>query len=241
MQVLSDYLDGSFGIAYGVLIKELRLLSRSIFIVDDTGTMRYVEYVKEITLPPDYDAALAALKKFVGVSSIQTTTPTTTIAPSTTQPTTTPAVTQGNQVGNLAPNFQLNDLQGKTVTLSDLKGKAVLLNFWATWCPYCQAERPTIQQIYNDWQSKGLVVLTVDIIGSTATETPANLADFMKSHNYSFPVLLDSNRDATKNYGIKFTPTNILIDKNGVIQEIQTGGYPSKSAMEASLTKLLSK
>jgi thiol peroxidase len=241
MQVLSDYRDGSFGLSYGVLIKELRLLSRAIFIIDNTDTIKYVQYVNEISLPPDYDAALAALKSLVGVSAIQTTTSTTKKTTSTLPLSTTPTVSQGNQVGNLAPDFQLSDLQGNIVTISNLKGKPILINFWATWCPYCQAERPTIQQIYNEWQSKGLVVLTIDIIGSTATETPSNLADFMQTHNYSFPVLLDMNRDATKSYGIKFTPTNILIDKNGIIYEIQTGGYPSKAAMETSLTKLLAR
>ena len=241
MQVLSDYRDGSFGLSYGVLIKELRLLSRAIFIIDNTDTIKYVQYVNEISLPPDYDAALAALKSLVGVSAIQTTTSTTKKTTSTLPLSMTPTVSQGNQVGNLAPDFQLSDLQGNIVTISNLKGKPILINFWATWCPYCQAERPTIQQIYNEWQSKGLVVLTIDIIGSTATETPSNLADFMQTHNYSFPVLLDMNRDATKSYGIRFTPTNILIDKNGIIYEIQTGGYPSKAAMETSLTKLLAR
>ena len=66
LQVLSDYLDGSFGLAYGVLIKELRLLSRAIFIIDQNDSVRYVQYVNEISQHPDYDAALAALQTIVG-------------------------------------------------------------------------------------------------------------------------------------------------------------------------------
>lgn len=66
LHVLSDYLDGSFGHAYGVLIKELRLLSRAVFIIDREGIVRYVEYVKEISGPPDFDKAAEALKKIVG-------------------------------------------------------------------------------------------------------------------------------------------------------------------------------
>ncbi len=66
LQTLSDHREASFGRAYGVLIKELRLLSRAIFIIDRDGTVRYVEYVPEVTQPPDYDKAIEALKKVVG-------------------------------------------------------------------------------------------------------------------------------------------------------------------------------
>ncbi|MDO8716878.1 MAG: TlpA disulfide reductase family protein [Dehalococcoidales bacterium] len=148
---------------------------------------------------------------------------------------------QNEMIGKPAPDFRLNDMDGESVLLSDLRGKAVLLNFWATWCPFCQAERPTIQQIYQEWQNKGLVVLTIDIINSRSTETPANLADFMQKNNYSFPVLLDETQIVTKSYFIRQTPTNFLIDKDGIIREITLGAYPSKAAMEDSLNKILPK
>ncbi len=236
MEVLSDYRDGSFGIAYGVLIKELRLLSRAIFIIDQNDAVKYVEYVKEVSQHPNYDAALAALRTIIGASSIPVTPPTTA-----TQSPPTLNVTQGSQVGNLAPGFQLSSLDGKTVSLSELRGKPILLNFWATWCPFCQAERPLIQQIYDEWQNKGLVVLTVDIIGSRSTETLDNLASFMRNNKYSFPVLLDVNQEVTKSYNIKSTPTNFLIDKNGVIREVRVGAFPSKAALQDSLNQLLAK
>ncbi len=234
MQVLSDYRDGSFGLAYGVLIKELHLLSRAIFIIDQNDSVRYVQYVKEISQPPNYDAALAALQSLVGAATTQASPVPTVISPPP-----TPTTTQGTQVGNLAPDFQLNDLDGKPVSLSALRGQPILLNFWATWCPFCRAERPLIQEVYDEWQSKGLIVLTVDIIGSTPSETPSNLADFMKNNKYSFPVLLDVNREVTKSYGIKATPTNFLIDKDGIIREVKIGSFPSKSALEDSLRSLL--
>ncbi len=238
LEALSDYNDGSFGVAYGVLIKEFRLLSRAIFIIDQNDTVKYVQYVKEISQPVDFDAALAALQSLVSATSIQP-------APGVTTTTTplTPATTtiQGNKVGNLAPDFQLNNLEGKPVSLRDFRGKPVVINFWATWCPHCQAERPMIQQISEEWQGKDLVLLTVDIIGSQPTETPANLADFMQKNSYTFPVLLDINREVTKSYGIKFTPTYFLIDREGIIREIRTGPYPNKTALEESLSQLLSK
>ena len=161
--------------------------------------------------------------------------------PATPNPAQPQNIPQVEMIGKMAPDFQLNDMDGKSVSLSDLRGKAVLLNFWATWCPFCQAERPTIQQIHQEWQSKGLVVLTVDILHSRTTETPANLAEFMRKNNYSFPVLLDETQIVTKSYFIKQTPTNFLIDKDGIIREITVGAYSSKAAMEDSLNKILPK
>ncbi len=84
-------------------------------------------------------------------------------------------------------------------------------------------------------------MLTIDIIGSKSTETPANLADFMQKNNYTFPVLLDLNMAVTKNYGIKSTPSNFLIDKDGVIRERLTGAFASEAAFEQSLSQLLSR
>jgi len=161
--------------------------------------------------------------------------------PATPNPTQPQNVPQVELIGKAAPDFQLTDMNGKSVSLNELRGKAVLLNFWATWCPFCQAERPTLQQIHQEWQSKGLVVLTIDIMYSRTTETPANLADFMLKNNYSFPVLLDETQIVTKSYFIRQTPTNFLIDKDGIIREITVGAYSSKAAMEDSLNKILPK
>ncbi len=82
-------------------------------------------------------------------------------------------------------------------------------------------------------------MLTIDIIGSRPTETPAAVAKFMEDNKYSFAVLLDTNQDVTKSYNIKSTPTNFLIDKEGIIREIRVGSFPSKSVLEDILTKLV--
>ena len=68
------------------------------------------------------------------------------------------------QVGNLAPDFQLQSLDGKTISLGDLRGKPVLINFWATWCPPCRSEMPYIQEIYEEWTDKGLVLPILTVI-----------------------------------------------------------------------------
>lgn len=147
--------------------------------------------------------------------------------------------TQMQMVGKAAPGFQLNDIDGRSVSLSDFSGKPVLLTFWASWSPDCQREMPVIQQIYDKWQNDGLVVLTIDILNSRPDETQANLETFMSTNNYSFPVLLDLRQLATIQYHVADTPTNILIDKDGFIREITPGPYLSQSAVETSLTRIM--
>jgi len=222
---LSDHRDGSFGLAYGVLIKELRLLSRAVFIIDRDDTIQYIEYVKEISQPPDYDKALQALATVAGTSQ-------TSLLPS-------QGTTGGTSIGDVAPDFQLHDLEGNPVSLSDFRGKPVLLNFWVTWCPHCRAERPWIQEIYHEWQDKGLIVLTIDMIGLGQGETPSNLKDYMRLHAYSFPVLFDVDQEVMKMYGITGTPTNFFIDKDGIIRRKKTGPFPDKSTMEEYLERIV--
>ena len=81
-------------------------------------------------------------------------------------------------------------------------------------------------------------MLTIDIVGSQQTETPANLADFMKKNNYTFPALADLGMTVTRSYGIKSTPTNFLIDKDGIIRERRTGAWSSQEDFEESLKQI---
>ena len=113
--------------------------------------------------------------------------PAETPAPPGPQPSPTPSQA-GPQIGKLAPDFQLPDLDGQSVSLSDLRGKPVLLNFWATWCGPCRNEMPYIQAVYDEWSVRGLVVLAVDI-----DESPSQVQEFMESNRLSFPVLLDAD------------------------------------------------
>lgn len=83
--------------------------------------------------------------------------------PTPTTNTTQPAVPEGSKVGDRAIDFELQTLEGRTVKLSDMRGKPVLLNFWATWCGPCRSEMPYLQQISDNWTAKGLVVLEVDV------------------------------------------------------------------------------
>ena len=141
----------------------------------------------------------------------------------------------GARVGNLAPDFQLQNLDGQTVSLSDFRGKPVLINFWATWCPPCRSEMPYIQEIYEDkeWSDKGLVILAVDI-----GESSSKVEEFMQSLNLSFTVLLDTKEDVAQRYNITSIPTTFFIDKDGIIQDKVIGAFQNKAQIENRLNKI---
>ena len=146
----------------------------------------------------------------------------------------TPAPAQGTRVGNLAPDFQLYNLEGKAVSLSGLQGKPVMLNFWATWCGPCVHEMPDLQEVHEEWSSKGLELLAVNIRGNTSQVT-----QFLQSHKLSLPVLLDIKSDVARNYNIRGIPTTFFIDKDGIIQDVKVGAFPNKRAIEGSLSKIM--
>ena len=146
----------------------------------------------------------------------------------------TGSASSGAQVGNLAPDFELRDLDGKTVSLRGLRGSPVLLNFWATWCPPCRAEMPYIQQIYEEWSGKGLEVLAIDI-----GESPSEVKKFLQNQGLSLPVLLDTKKNVAQKYNITGIPTTFFIDSDGIIQEKVIGAFPSKGAIEKHLTGII--
>jgi peroxiredoxin len=138
--------------------------------------------------------------------------------------------------GTQAPGFTLKDLNGKAVSLSDFGGKAVLINFWATTCPPCVEEMPNFQSLYSDWSNRGdRVLLTVDL-----GEDADTLRSFTSSRHYTFPVLIDVAYQAAEKYGIQYTPTTVLIDKNGNIQFRVIGAFPDKSAIVKKVREYLS-
>ena len=132
-----------------------------------------------------------------------------------------------------APQFQFTNNSGQLISLSDLQGKPVLINFWASWCSPCRQEMPYIQQIYNEWQEKGLVLLAINI-GESASQA----AEFMRSQGLSFPVLLDPEGEIAGQYGVRAIPTSFFIDKDGIIQDMKVGAFHSKAEIESGLSKL---
>jgi peroxiredoxin len=119
-----------------------------------------------------------------------------------------------------APDFTLKDLKGNPVTLSSLRGKVVLLNFWATWCPPCVAEMPQLNQLYKKMGPRGLEIVAVSTDSSIGYPR-----DFVSKNNIAFRVLYDEDRSAVRLYKVFSMPTTFLLDKNGVIVEKFFGDY----------------
>lgn len=112
---------------------------------------------------------------------------------------------------NLAPDFELNNLSGETVRLSDYRGKIVVLNFWSPDCGYCKAEMPDMEAFFQEYKEKDIVVLTISLSqGSKET-----IEEFMTARGFSFPVLLDNAGQTSKLYRIQNVPCTFIIGKDG--------------------------
>jgi len=118
-----------------------------------------------------------------------------------------------------APQFQLKDLQGKTVSLADYKGKVLFLNFWATWCPPCRAEIPDFIEAFGQYNKKGLEILGV----SVDRMTEEKLLDFVNGMKINYPVALADSRIVDDFRPGQYIPATIIIDKKGIIRHRQVG------------------
>ena len=111
----------------------------------------------------------------------------------------------------IAPEFALPGLSGSPVRLSDHQGKVILLNFWATWCPPCRAEMPSMETLYQTYRDRGLVILAVsgDRAGRSVVES------FVQDRGVTFPILMDPNGEVIAQYGVRGLPTSYLLDRRG--------------------------
>lgn len=112
--------------------------------------------------------------------------------------------------GGPVPDFQLQDLQGKDVRLSDFRGKIVFLNFWATWCPPCREEMPSMEELYRAMRGRPFVMLAVSV-----DNDPEQVRRFQKASAYSFPILLDHENRVAALYGTTGVPETFLIGPDG--------------------------
>ncbi|BFH61747.1 thiol-disulfide oxidoreductase ResA [Paenibacillus azoreducens] len=120
--------------------------------------------------------------------------------------------------GSKAPAFDLLGLDGKAHQLDEYKGKAIVLNFWGTWCGPCVKEMPALQAQWEKWKDKGVVV-----IGINAGEDKLAVENFVNNMQVDFPVLLDPNKESIVAYGISPLPTTFFVSKNGKINKIHLG------------------
>lgn len=146
------------------------------------------------------------------------------------------AQTSAPQAGFSAPDFTLKTPAGESYTLSELKGKAVLVNLWATWCPPCRAEMPAIQEIYNEYKAQGFIVLAINM---TAQDNPLEIAPFLNKYNLNFPVLLDETGETGKAYQLRSLPSSFFIDRAGIISEVVIGGPMAEALLRTRVEEIL--
>lgn len=138
--------------------------------------------------------------------------------------------------GFLAPDFSLQTPEGETVSLSELRGQAVLVNLWATWCPPCRAEMPAIQKLYDEYKDQGFMVLAVNM---TYQDNPQSVLPFTRENNLTFPVLLEETGEMARKYELRSLPSSFFINRDGIIQEVVIGGPMSEALLRTRIESIL--
>jgi thiol-disulfide isomerase/thioredoxin len=139
----------------------------------------------------------------------------------------------GSGIGKLAPDFQLQDIENQSISLSNLRGNPVILNFWASWCGPCRDEMPLLQQTYEERESKGVLLLTVNL-----RETLSVAAQYMQDNGLSFPVLLDTDGSVALSYNVTAIPTTFFLDIDGIIQATKLGSFSSVAEIESYISRI---
>lgn len=140
------------------------------------------------------------------------------------------------RVGFSAPDFTLDLLSGGQVTLSEMQGKVVVINFWTTWCPPCKAEMPALEKVYRAFNDLGLEVLAVN---STNQDDEADVVTFVQELDLSFPVPLDRTGAVSAMYNLQGLPSTYFIDADGVIRDVVVGGPMSEALIQSKVEDLL--
>lgn len=151
------------------------------------------------------------------------------------------AATTGGQIpsprqGFLAPDFTLELLGGGQVTLSELRGKPVVINLWASWCPPCRAEMPAIQRVFERSQDRDLVVLAVN---TTFQDSERAALDFIEELGLTFPVPLDRTGTVSRSYQLRALPSTFFVDREGIIRKVIIGGPMSETTIQTTVEEIL--
>ena len=136
-------------------------------------------------------------------------------------------------VGTAAEDFRLVDLEGKQQSLSQYRGKIVLVNFWATWCKPCTTEMPAMQTAYDQLRDKGFVVLAVNEL-----EDEAKVREHITQYGHTFPVLLDRDNKVANQFGVFGLPVSVFIDETGVVREYIKGGLLTEQVILAAVARI---
>jgi peroxiredoxin len=131
-----------------------------------------------------------------------------------------------------APAFTLDTLDGKRIAWDDLRGKVVLVNFWATWCPPCRAEMNDLQAAYQAHRASDFVLLAID-----NAEDDADVKNFADEFRLTFPILLDRDGGIARQFNVLALPTSFIVDRDGIIRAVNVGGM-DRAYIEAQLSNL---
>ena len=132
-----------------------------------------------------------------------------------------------------APELSLVNINGQTESLADYRDTVVLVNNWATWCPPCKAEMPTLAAYYREHTSEGFTIIAIE-----AGDPSHVVAPFVQSYNLEFPVWLDPNRESLRAFGNGTLPNSYVIDRSGMVRYAWTGEI-NKTMLEKYVTPLL--
>jgi peroxiredoxin len=141
------------------------------------------------------------------------------------------------KLGEPAPNFQLRDMQGQLVALSDLRGKVVMVNFWATWCGPCRVEMPAMEKLYRTFSRKDFEILAV----STDAQGVAVTRPFQQENHLTFPILHDPDYLVGLTYGARSLPMTFMVDRQGVVRHQIFGARDWGAAEAHQLVQMLMK
>lgn len=138
--------------------------------------------------------------------------------------------------GDRAPEIGLRDLDGNQVTIASLRGKVVLVDFWASWCEPCAEEMPVLERLYQRYRGQGFRVVAV-----SQDRQVSNIRTFLQQHSVSFPIVHDANHAVAGRYSPPRMPSSFIIDRNGVVRHVHAG-YRSgdAQALEREIRALLS-
>lgn len=149
---------------------------------------------------------------------------------------TSSAANPAPQRGFSAPEFSLQTPDGETYTLSELQGRPVLVNLWASWCTPCRREMPAMERMYQEFKDDGFIVLAVN---ATNQDSINNATAFVEQLGLTFPILLDINGEVSDLYQLRALPSSFFIDSNGIIQEVVIGGPMAEVLLRTRVENLL--